>query len=211
MLTVSRSKSQNASELRESRSQSAAQQRPYHHGQLREALLSTAFDLLQEQQAGLISLRQVAKHAGVSHAAPYHYFPDRQQLLLALAERCMEAFYQKQIDAYEEAGPDPVHQLIAIGEAYIQFALQHTNAFHLIFDPNLCTPDQPSPVHQANMELLRSTVERCMAQGSVPPQNPDVVAAGMWGTVHGLAQLILLGHLPAAAARPALQALNGLS
>ncbi|CAM3268147.1 hypothetical protein DEDE109153_08675 [Deinococcus deserti] len=123
----------------------------------------------------------------------------------------MEAFYQKQVEAFERAGPDPLHQLVAIGEAYIQFALQHTNAFHLIFDPSLCIPDQPSPVHQANQQLLRFTIERCMAQGSVPPNDPDLVAAGMWGTVHGLAQLILLGHLPAEAARPALQALNGLS
>jgi len=191
--------------------ETAQKGRPYHHGQLREALLNSAFELLAGQPARQISLREIARHAGVSHAAPYHYFPDRQQLLGALAERCVSAFYEAQRRAAEEAGADPGAQLLALGGAYIDFAVQQTHAFQLIYDPEVCRPGQESVVHQANHQLLLQTAQRCVAQGLLPDSPPEVLAAGLWSTVHGLANLILLGHLPLAVAQPALQTLIGLN
>ncbi len=182
-------------------SRSAPTDRPYHHGQLREALLDAAVELLVTHKASQISLRAVARQAGVSHAAPYHYFADRNRLLSALAERCFQMFYAAQQEA-TTTQTDPTEQLIALGEAYVQFALQHPNAYSLIFDPEYCGPQNSSTaLHsliQANQELLTQTIKAVQATGHLPNhnQNSDLLAPALWGTVHGLAQLILLGHLP---------------
>ena len=191
-------------------SRSSAPDRPYHHGQLRDALLTAAFEQLQEISAHQISLRGVARHAGVSHAAPYHYFPDRAQLLAALAVTCNEQFLDVQRRAVE-AQTQPVARLLAMGEAYIQFATQHPNAFALIFDPATCPPDHSNPdtapFIRANHELLDDLIRAAQDAGQLPKDDPQIRAAALWGTVHGLAQLVQLGHLPAEVVPAALRTL----
>lgn len=211
MLPMSRSREGGTSRRDRAGGQVPERERPYHHGQLREALLSAAFELLAQHPARQISLREIARHAGVSHAAPYHYFSDRQQLLGALAERCMDAFYEAQLRAAQQAGAHPGAQLLAIGQAYIDFATQQTHAFALIYDPEVCRPGQESAAHRANHDLLLGTAQRCVTRGLLPDSPPEVLAAGLWSTVHGLANLILLGHLPLMVAQPALRALIGLN
>lgn len=190
-------------------SRSAEAGRPYHHGQLREALLDAAFELLQRQTASQISLREIARQAGVSHAAPYHYFPDRTQLLSALAEKCNTLFYAAQAHA-ARTQTDPTERLIALGEAYVQFAAQHPNAFTLIFDPEFCPPGEGSAtakIIKANHALLTQTIQDARAIGSLQPRDAAHLSAALWGTVHGLAHLVLLGHLPAEVVPHALRAM----
>ncbi len=88
---------------------------PYHHGALREALLSAAEAELSEKGVEACSLRGVAKRAGVSHAAPAHHFVDVRGLLTALAERGFRRFVETQKLAMSQAAPDPVSQLVASG------------------------------------------------------------------------------------------------
>lgn len=191
-------------------SRSSAQDRPYHHGQLREALLDAAYALLQTHTAAQISLREVARHAGVSHAAPYHHFPDRQTLLSALAQRCNEEFYAAQEQA-TRAETDPVRKLLALGHAYITFAQQHPNAFTLIYSPEYCPSGggdrATAAIQEANRELLLNSIQELQTAGYFAGQDIAALSTALWGTVHGLAHLTLLGLLPAKAVPATLQAL----
>ncbi len=186
--------------------------RPYHHGNLRQALLDGAFGLLAERPAAQLSLREVARAAGVSHAAPYHYFPDRDSLLKAVGTEAMRRFLQAQQTAVEGA-PGALERLVALGLAYVRFAAEEPNAFALVFDAQLCPPGAPNeetaPLIAANEQLLQGCVAAALADGVLGPADPEALGAALWGTVHGLAQLVMAGHLPLAVVEPALQALLG--
>lgn len=174
-------------------------ERPYHHGQLRQALLSAAFELLGTHSPKQLSLREVARHAGVSHAAPYHYFPDKSQLLRALAHQCNVHFYAAQAGAVASQ-TDARARLLALGEAYVAFALKHPNAFALMFDPEFCPPSaedlEAIAIIDQQHGLLENIVKEAQTAGTLPKGQPKLVSAALWSTVHGLAQLVLLGHLP---------------
>ena len=139
----------------------------YHHGNLQAALEDAALDLLETTSAAKISLREVARRAGVSHNAPYHHFGDRAALLGALGVRGMADLLAVQEQAVA-AADGTVAKVRALGLAYVRYAATHPQAFALVFDPDYCA---------------------------------------LWSTVHGMAQLIMLGHLPAEAAEPAIHAL----
>ncbi|WP_158263774.1 TetR/AcrR family transcriptional regulator [Deinococcus arcticus] len=172
--------------------------RSYHHGLLRQSLLAAARALLAGRPAAELSLREVARHAGVSHAAPYHHFSDRHALLLALGEGCMTEFVTAQEQA-AAAQPTPLRQLVALGEAYVAYAAQQPHAFTLIFDPQLCPPGAVSPftpLIERNQALLARVLAEAHASGDLRAAQPEVLAQGLWAAVHGLAQLVMTGHLP---------------
>lgn len=186
--------------------------RPYHHGNLRPALLDAAFTLLATRPAAQLSLREVARAAGVSHAAPYHYFSDRDSLLKAVGTECMGRFLQAQQDAVARQ-TQPLERLLALGLAYVRFAHEQPNAFALVFDAQLCPPGAPNaesaPLIAANEALLRDCVHALQQADGAPDVDGDALGAALWGTVHGLAQLVMAGHLPMDAVGPALRALLG--
>lgn len=184
--------------------------RPYHHGNLRQALLDAALELLATRPAAQLSLREVARTAGVSHAAPYHYFADRDSLLKAVSTECMQRLLHAQQAAVARHRA-PRQRLLAQGLAYVRFAHDEPHAFALVFDAQLCPPGQPNadsaPLIAANEALLRDGVASALADGSLPPANGEALGAALWGTMHGLAQLVMGGHLPMASVAPALRAL----
>jgi len=193
-------------------SSSTDSERPYHHGNLRQALLDAAFELLATRPAAQLSLREVARAAGVSHAAPYHYFADRDSLLKAVSTECLRRFLGAQQDAVARATA-PRERLLALGLAYVGFAHQQPNAFALVFDAQLCPPGQPNaesaPLIAANEALLRDCVTALRPTDGPPDASGDALGAALWGTVHGLAQLVMGGHLPMDGVAPALRALLG--
>lgn len=182
----------------------------YHHGNLQSALEDAALSLLATQPAAKISLREVARIAGVSHNAPYNHFGDRAALLHALGVRAMRELLEAQ-EAAVEAAVDPVDRVRALGAAYVGYAADHPQSFALVFDPEYCPPGAPSadmaPLITANEELLATEVEALVQVDGFTGRDPKALAAGLWATVHGLAQLVMLGHLPREAATPALVAL----
>lgn len=183
----------------------------YHHGNLQEALEDAALELLETQSAARISLREVARRAGVSHNAPYHHFGDRAALLGALGVRGMAALLAAQEAAVAEAGT-PIERVRALGLAYVRYAAAHPQAFSLVFDPDYCAADTPSagmaPLIARNEELLQGEVAALVEQEpSFAGRHPEALAAALWATVHGMAQLVMLGHLPLEVAEPALAAL----
>ena len=169
----------------------------YHHGALREALLSASLQLIDAEGIGAVSLRRVAREAGVSPGAPYHHFPDRASLLAALAVQGYELLTLELTAAQATADP-PVQSLSALIRAYVTFAQQHPAYFRLMFRPELSEP-QRHPAVQAAQDVaeacLDKTVAECIRAGIIPAGQADQLALTAWSLSHGLASLWLDGEL----------------
>ncbi len=182
----------------------------YHHGNLGPALEDAALELMRTQGHATLSLREVARRAGVSHNAPYHHFGDRTALLKRLSERGMAELLDAMREEREAtAGRDPREAAVRIGSTYVHYAAQHPERFRLIYDPEVCVPGSPSEA----MAPLIGGVEALLAETTAslaPGADPQVIAAlttAVWAAVHGLAELVVAGHISEVEARPALEAL----
>ncbi len=155
-------------------------EKPYHHGDLRAALIDAAETLLDA--GGDISLREAARMAGVSPTAAYRHFADKDALLAALAVRGFQEFG---LALDEAAARDPGNELAARGRAYIRFALARPGRFRLMFGPLL------SRVAPLNPELREVSKQTFAAIEGAAGDTDE--ALRRWGMVHGLAHLLLDG------------------
>jgi AcrR family transcriptional regulator len=172
--------------------------KPYHHGDLRAALLAAAEAEISAHGIEGFSLRQVARRAGVSHAAPAHHFGDANGLLTALAAEGFRRF--RAMQAVREAAADqtPRAQMIAAGMGYVDFALARPALFRLMHAsdrPAYDTPDLGS-VAKESYEHLWGGVARIRPDPSIA----DVAA--VWAIAHGLADLLSSGRLHSVASLP---------
>lgn len=173
--------------------------RPYHHGDLRRTLLEASVELIAERGLDALSLREVARRAGVSPAAPYHHFASREELLLALA---LEGFtllalaMQTARDA--AASASAIERLGAIGEAYVRFAVAHPAHFRLMFRPSLMSPGTlpqegaPGQAFALLLDGVSEVLENDDVRKTVDRRGLVLVA---WSLVHGAAELLLDGPL----------------
>ena len=169
---------------------SGLEPRPYHHGDLRAALLAAAEEELAERGMESFSLRSVAKRAGVSHAAPAHHFGDAQGLLTALAAEGFRQFLAAQAAREAVADKDPASQLVAAGLGYVDYALARPTLFRLMWQSN--RPDFGHPeLAQAARAAFQHLVDQAMAAGG--RSAADEAAA--WAMAHGLADLLAAGRL----------------
>lgn len=176
----------------------------YHHGNLRRAVLDAAVEAIAESGPATWSLRELARRAGVSHAAPAHHFGDKTGLLTAVAAEGYALF----ADALEAAGDD----LHDVGLAYIRFAVGHRAHFEVMFTPALYRADDPevSAARDRAGQALRKGV-RGVAPGG--PGDDRTAGIAAWSIVHGFAHLWLggalrdLGDDPVAAADPVIRLL----
>lgn len=173
---------------------SADDSRPYHHGDLRRALIDTALRILEEEQNWEFTLRELARRAGVSHAAPYKHFADKRELLAEVAAVGFERL-QRDMEAAASAHPDdPAARLTAIGEAYVEFALRSPAHFRLMFGPSHQDAANKTSLPQAaagTFEALRDAVRA--AGGGAGDDNRSLAA---WALVHGLATLLIDRRIP---------------
>lgn len=155
----------------------------YHHGELRPALLRAAAEVLEKEGPGALSLRELARRAGVSHNAPYRHFSDREALLAALAADGFRLLGEALARASGRAR----------GEAYVRFALDHPQLFRLMFGGHLALAR-----HRGLAEAAGRPYEALLgafrAQATIA--EPERAAAAAWSLVHGLAHLLLDGHFP---------------
>ncbi len=168
---------------------SSAPQRTYHHGDLRAACLRAALELLEEGGEGALSLRAVARRAGVSAAAPYRHYADRQALVSAIAAVGYRELARRLAAAHPS--PSTPEQLASVAAAYVQFALERPALFRTMFaEP--CDRDSDERVAAtATVSLyLRAIVAR-----TFPQADADPLATAIWALVHGLAFLHLDGKL----------------
>ncbi|MFG3531233.1 TetR/AcrR family transcriptional regulator [Streptomyces sp. NPDC047917] len=161
----------------------------YHHGDLRAACLRAARELLEEDGSAGLSLRAVARRAGVSATAPYRHFADRDALVSAVAAQG----YRELAEHLAAAHPSPAtpEELAAVAVAYVRFALERPALFRVMFaEP--CDPDSEERVGAttAISEYVRSIV-----RGTFPGADPDALSTTVWAIVHGLAFLHLDGKL----------------
>jgi AcrR family transcriptional regulator len=172
-------------------STSSRRKRSYHHGDLEAALVRAAGKILEKEGVEALSLREVARRAGVSHNAPYRHFPERDGLLAALAAEGFGMLGQAQREAAAAGG------LRAMGEAYVRFALAHPQRFRLMFG---------GQVSIAKHAQLREVATKTFAvlSGALSAGVPEARGAGdasiaAWALVHGLAQLLLGDRIAKAA------------
>lgn len=162
--------------------------RPYHHGNLRATLLEAAETLLAERGTQGLTLREVARVAGVSHAAPYHHFASLNDLLAAVAQRGFEALGQALARTAEVA--DTHERLLAVTEAYVRCALAHPQRFRLMFGPMLAAKADHPELKQAAERAFGHVLQAAMAHD--PQRGGDLAVAG-WSLSHGLSHLLIDG------------------
>ena len=163
----------------------------YHHGDLSAALVRAAMELLEESGETALSLRAVARRAGVSPAAPYRHYANREALISAVAA----VGYRELAEQLAAAHPSPStpDQLATVAVAYVQFALERPGLFRIMFGEP-CDRDNDERV--AATEAVSAYV-RGIAQRSFPDADADALATAAWALVHGLAFLYLDGKLDA--------------
>lgn len=171
--------------------------RPYHHGDLARALREHALALLDEVGPEDLTLREVARRAGVSHAAPYRHYPDKRALLTALAVEGLGLLAAAIEAALAAAGPDMRARFLAAGYAYVRFSIDHPSHFKANF---LTTEvDQGSPemvrASQACFGILLRYIAEAQAAGFFGPGDPMEIATAVWAMHQGLASLAALGVL----------------
>jgi AcrR family transcriptional regulator len=167
----------------------------YHHGDLRQALVAAAAAILEKGGPHAVTLRAVAKRVGVSQAAPYHHFADKEAILAAVAE---EGFAQLAVfmdDARAVAGSSPGARLRATGLGYVRFATRHPSHFQLMFAGILPVANYPSlfEVSLRSFGILMESVVAAQEAGLLRKGAPVELAVLGWSMVHGLAMLHVSG------------------
>jgi AcrR family transcriptional regulator len=159
--------------------------RPYHHGDLRPALLRAAVDAIGQAGPAAMSLREVARRAGVSHAAAAYHFKDKAGLLTAVA-----AQGYRMLTKELKAARDEHRSYLEVGVAYVRFAVSHRAYFEVMYRPELYRPDDPE-VREARAGAA------ALLYGTASPDTSQLAAgAAAWSLVHGVATLWLNGNFP---------------
>ena len=172
--------------------------RAYHHGNLRSALLESAERTLARRGVGELSLRELAREVGVSHAAPRRHFPDKQALLDALAEDGFERIGRELEEAMTGAGPSLQEQLTAFALTYVRFATQHAALLELMFAGKHRSDSLRAAADRAFARPLMLFAE-AQASGQVVGGDPEHVGIVALATLHGLASLAnngMMGDMP---------------
>jgi len=179
--------------------------RPYHHGNLREALLQGAVRVIAEVGPAAFTLREVARRAGVSHNAPYRHFRDKDALLAAVAAQGFRELTQ----AMREPGERPaqassnsplsaLEKLKQSGLAYVAFAVRRPEHFTVMFDAPVVGSKDPeyTQASQETFNTLLNYIRTCQEEGQLPDGNTMERALYAWSLVHGIAKLAVAGRFP---------------
>ncbi|MGW5256336.1 TetR/AcrR family transcriptional regulator [Streptomyces sp. NPDC004012] len=164
---------------------------PYHHGDLRAACLRAARELLEENGSAALSLRAVARRAGVSPTAPYRHYADRDALVSSVAAQG----YRELAEHLAAAHPSPVtpDELAAVAVAYVRFALEHPALFRVMF----AEPCDPTSEERVAATVAITEYVRGIVRAAFPGADTDALSTTVWALVHGLAFLHLDGKLDA--------------
>src|ERR1700744_3040885 len=175
-------------------------ERGYHHGNLREALLQAALDLIAQKGAAGFTFADAARMAGVRSAAPYRTFRDRDELLASIAQRGFEQFEAALTAAWDDGRPDTITAFERVGKAYLSFAREEPAFYSAMFESGL--PPDVSPALMAASErafgIIRAAAERLAALA--PPGTPRppamMMALHIWSMSPGVASLFARGDAP---------------
>jgi len=169
--------------------------RAYHHGHLRDALIDIALQRLNQAGAWNFTLRELARRAGVSHAAAYNHFANKSALLAAVAARGFELLRERTARAGRRASRSARRRLAAIATAYIEFGLDHPAHYRLMFGPELASVKNRFPelreASEAAFQVLRGVLQEGQAAGEFRRGSIGQQAMASWSLVHGLTMLLI--------------------
>jgi len=181
-----------------SKAKTAVKKRAYHHGDLKDQLVAAAEAIILERGVDGFTLREAARRAGVSPAAPAHHFKDAKGLLGEVALRGFRDFGEA-LDAADRRGGDPYQRLMEQGNAYVNFALKHPARFQLMFAHGKYDITYPGLAEMGNRAFL--VLERAVRAATdaksgaqLPPDGMGYLLA-VWSIVHGFSHLMLGGEL----------------
>ena len=166
--------------------------RGYHHGNLKEALVRAALELIAEKGPAGFTFADAARWAGVSPAAPYRHFRDRDELLADVARRGFELFSAALTKAWDEGRPELMKAFDRLGRAYLDFARQQPAYYSAMFEAGVALDTDPQlrAASEAAFAVLRGAAEKLVAL--MPPQGRPpalMVALHVWSMTHGIASL----------------------
>ena len=174
----------------------------YHHGDLRNALVSEGLKLLEEAGHSDFTLRDLARRVGVSAAAPYAHFTDKSALLAAIATTGFVRL-KAALESAVANDSDPGDQFLHMGSAYVRFGMDHPALYKLMFaSEELPAKHGEYPELQVAAEtafgLLIGLLERMQRRGFLRPGDPEADGLSVWAHVHGLTSLIITGRVECA-------------
>ena len=164
----------------------------YHHGDLRRALFDALGEAVLEAGPASVSLRELARRAGVSHAAPAHHFGGKRGLLTAFAAEGHRLLAQALHDAAARSGGD----FTDVGLAYVSFALGHRAHFDVMFRPELLQRGDPELVAAMQASSLELRAGASQEPATTATADPEAEMIAAWSLVHGFATLWLSGNIP---------------
>ncbi len=166
----------------------------YHHGDLKNALIKAGADVLSKEGVSALSLRKVAQKAGVSHAAPYAHFADKQALIAAISTEGYQKLYEQIAQVAAQYRAEPLRRFVEASWAYVQFALDEPDKFKVTLSGMIeKEQDYPAFVETAKQtfSLVVEIVAQCQQAGILRHGAPDLTAVGVWALIHGFVTLLL--------------------
>jgi AcrR family transcriptional regulator len=170
--------------------------RGYHHGNLKEALVRAALDLIAEKGPAGFTFADAARSAGVSPAAPYRHFRDRDALLADVARRGFDQFTMALVGAWDGGNPDTMSAFDRLGRAYLAFAKSEPAYYSAMFEAGVPLDADPQlrEVSERAFAVLRAAAEKLVAQIPLGERPPALmVALHIWSMTHGIASLFSRG------------------
>jgi AcrR family transcriptional regulator len=168
----------------------------YHHGNLKEALIAAALDLIAQKGAAGFTFAEAARQAGVSPAAPYRHYRDRDMLMADVARKGFDLFAQRLAQAWNDGKPRPIDALKRMGEAYLNFARDKPSHYAAMFEAGLAANDHPEcrAASEQAFQQLRIACDAVIAGKQNGPKPPALmVALHIWSISHGIASLFARG------------------
>ncbi len=165
----------------------------YHHGDLRNALIVAAAELIEESGSLEFAMVEAARRAGVSSAAPYRHFKDRDELLKAVAHLCFMGLTETARDAVADKELGTEETIVALGSNYIRFMLKHRNFVDLMWGDMgaRAMEDERMDLRGSGFYILADAVAALCERESIAPVNPLELATELWAMVHGLSTLAM--------------------
>ncbi len=165
---------------------------------VRGRVLAAAVKLIEKDGLAALSMREVARAAGVSHQAPYHYFEDRESILAAIAEEGFTVLAQRLENAVDNTDDGPTERLAMLARVYVEFACDHPALFRVMFRPDFVDAERFPTMRSCGaraFDMLPVAVQACIDAGLPPEPSVQSLIVLCWSMAHGLACLLLDGPL----------------
>lgn len=173
---------------------------PYHHGNLKESLVETALEMIDKEGLDSVTLRDLAQRLGTSRTAIYRHFDSKEALILGVIQKGYEQLDMMFTPIFQDTTQSVAVRFERMGRAYLDFAIAHPNLYRLLFGENfrqereeIC--DYKDENQATGLYALIGLLLEAQEEGIIARENPMIQAATVWASIHGLASLLIDGHL----------------